>query len=260
MCLAVVALDAHPRFGVVVAANRDEFHARAAAPAQWWPADGARDILAGRDLVHGGTWLGVDHRGRWAFVTNVREAGRHDPLAPSRGALVPQILRSDGCVAHAVAGALADGRAMNGFNVIGGDARQAVFASNRGLGSAFSLARGISGVSNAGLDTPWPKLVRATQGVAAWIDRGGDDIGSLFAVLQDRTPALDADLPSTGLTVARERLLSAPFIVSPDYGTRCSTLVAVTRDGAVHVIERRFDAAGARVDDAEFHFASTPRA
>src|SRR5438270_14081404 len=130
MCLAIVALDAHPRFPVVVAANRDEFHARPTAPAHWWSADGT-EILAGRDLEAGGTWLGVTRSGRWAFVTNVREGGRRDLAAPSRGSLVPRVLRDKRDPETALASAIADAQHYNGFNLMAGDVAAACWGSNR---------------------------------------------------------------------------------------------------------------------------------
>ena len=254
MCLAVIALDAHPRYALVVAANRDEFHARAAQRAQWWNDEDGCALLAGRDLSQGGTWLGVNRRARWAFVTNVREPGRNDPAAPSRGALVPRVLRASGDVEAAVARIAAEGARYNGFNLVGGELRSATFASNRAAGPR-ALPRGISGLSNAGLDTPWPKLERAKAGVAAWAASGADEIDALFDVLNDRAVADDDALPDTGLSLSRERLLSAPFIVSGDYGTRCSTLLALDRAGAVHFAERSFNPAGEVTGDVEFRFA-----
>lgn len=253
MCLAVIALDAHPRYAVVVAANRDEFHARAARPAHWWDGAEGEPILAGRDLAQGGTWLGVTRGGRWAFVTNVREPGRHDPNAPSRGALVPSLLRGAGAPMDAVASLVASARGYNGFNLVGGKARDAAFGSNRGTGTV-ALRRGIHGVSNAQLDTPWPKLLRAKAGLAAWAARGSDDLESLWAVLGDRTLARDDELPDTGLTRERERMLSSPFIVTDGYGTRCSTLLALARDGEGCFIERSFDARGTMTGEVAFRF------
>ena len=257
MCLAVIALDVHPRYAVVVAANRDEFHARPAERAHWWTDAEGFAVLAGRDLRQGGTWLGVNRRGRWAFVTNVREPGRHDVDAPSRGALVPVVLRDPRNVHDAIASVAAQGAAYNGFNLAGGEGTRATFASNRAP-HARPLAARIYGVSNAQLDTPWPKLARATSGVAAWTAKGSDDLDSLFAVLADRALAHDDTLPDTGLTRERERLLSSPFIVSEDYGTRCSTVLALSRDGAAHFVERSFNAAGEVTGDVEYRFRVDP--
>lgn len=250
MCLAVVAIDTHPRYALVLAANRDEFHARKAEPAHWW-----RDppILAGRDLAQGGTWLGVTRDGRFAFVTNVREPGRYDPQAPSRGALVPAVLRDQRAPAEALHAIVTGATRHNGFNLVVGDATRAAFGSNRGP-DALALPRGIHGVSNAGLDTPWPKLVRAKAGLAAWSESGDDGLEALWAVLADTTPAEDHALPDTGIPRERERLLSSPFIVSDAYGTRCSTLVAFARDGEAQFIERSFDAKGAQSGEVRLSF------
>ena len=253
MCLAVVALDAHPRYAIVVAANRDEFHARPTARAHWWNDAHGRPLLAGRDLEQHGTWLGVTRVGRFAFVTNVREPSRHDPRAPSRGALVPAVLRDEHDVGSAVAAVVNASSAYNGFNLLAGEPGAAAFGSNRTTGIE-SLGPGIHGVSNARLDTPWPKVARARAGMAAWIATSSDDIRPLFDVLADRAVARDADLPQTGLSLERERLLSAPFICSANYGTRSSTLLAIARDGAVQFIERAFDATGESEGDVEFRF------
>jgi uncharacterized protein with NRDE domain len=252
MCLAVIALDAHPRYRLVAAANRDEFHARPTQAAHWW--DDA-PILAGRDRAHGGTWLGVSRDGRFAFVTNVREPGRYDPEARSRGALVPALLESRRDMTHAMDDVVAAAMDCNGFNLVGATARSAAFGSNRGPRSR-ALPRGMFGVSNARLDTPWPKLVRAKSGVAQWLARGSDAIDALWAVLRDETPADEHALPDTGVTRERERLLSSPFIVSDSYGTRSSTIVTIDRAGEVTFVERTFDAAGRPAGERRFRFDS----
>jgi uncharacterized protein with NRDE domain len=252
MCLAVLALDAHPRYRLVAAANRDEFHARPTQPAHWW-----RDapILAGRDVAQGGTWLGVSRNARFAFVTNVREPGRYDPNARSRGALVPALLGHGGEMAQAMCDVVDAAMECNGFNLVGATAPSAVFGSNRGLRSQ-PLARGVFGVSNAGLDTAWPKLVRAKRGVAAWLATGHDAIDELWHVLRDETRADDDALPSTGVPRERERLLSSPFIVSDTYGTRSSTIVTIDREGEVTFVERTYDAAGNLTGERAFRYAS----
>jgi uncharacterized protein with NRDE domain len=255
MCLAVLALDAHPHYAVVLAANRDEFHARAADPAAWW-SDDAVPVLAGRDRVAGGTWLGVDRRGRFAFVTNVREPGRHDPGATTRGTLVPRVLRDARPVHDALAAAVRDSARMNGFNLLAGDAHGASWGSNR-HDAVVPLKPGLHGVSNAALDTPWPKLVRTRAALAEWVERGDDDPAALFAALADHRPAADDALPHTGVTVEWERMLSAPFIVAPNYGTRCSTVLTIGRDGAVRFVERSFDAAGRMSGEVVERFSAT---
>jgi uncharacterized protein with NRDE domain len=257
MCLAVLALGAHPRLDVVIAANRDEFHARPTAPAQWWD----EGWLGGRDLAGGGTWLGVTRAGRWALLTNVRDPARFDPLAPSRGALVTRVLAESGAAGAVVARIVGASPRHNGFNLLGGDVADAHWGSNRGDG-VRALAPGIHGLSNHLLDTPWPKVVRTKAGVAAWCAQahGVSDLEPLFTLLGDRTEAPDADLPETGIPWPRERLLSAPFIVSEGYGTRCSTLLAIARDGTARFIERSFDSAGQQTGEVDLAFAvAAPR-
>jgi uncharacterized protein with NRDE domain len=257
MCLAVVALDAHPRLAVVVAANRDEFHARPAAPAQWWRGDGGHELLAGRDLEGGGTWLGVNRHGRWAFVTNVREPGRRDRAAPSRGMLVTTVLADRRDAPGALSAAVADGARFNGFNLLAGDGAHGAWGSNRIAGTR-TLAPGVHGVSNAALDTPWPKLERTRSGLAAWAAAGSAEFEPLFSLLADRARPADEALPDTGVTLEWERLLSSPFIVSAAYGTRCSTVLAIARDGRARLVERAFDARGERAGEVDHCFDVAP--
>ena len=252
MCLAVVALRAHPRYALVIAANRDEFHVRASAPAQWW--DDA--WLAGRDLAAGGTWLGVTRAGRWALLTNVRDRTRHDPRAPSRGELVTRVLAASGSAAGVLGAIVGSGARHNGFNLLAGDTDDAYWGSNRER-QARALAPGIHGLSNHRLDTPWPKVVRTKAAVAAWCAAGGEgalEIEPLFRILGARQLAADGELPQTGIPLARERLLSAPFIVSDDYGTRSSTVLTLARGGEARFVERTFDPAGRAAGEVDFRF------
>jgi uncharacterized protein with NRDE domain len=255
MCLVVVALAAHPRYSLVIAANRDEHHARAALPAQWGDRPPYAGMLAGRDLEAGGTWMGVRGDGRWALVTNVREGRGGDTAAPSRGELVPDVLNAP--PGSALAALQRKAANYNGFNLLVGDAAGATWVSNRAAGP-LALPQGIHGLSNARLDTPWPKLTRTRDAVHAWAARGDDDLAPLFAALADRTRTADADLPSTGVSLEWERLLSAPFIVGDGYGTRCSTVLAVGRDGSARFVERSFDARGDAMGEVAFDFAVVP--
>lgn len=251
MCLAAFALNAHPRFPFVIAANRDEFFARPAAPMDWW-AD-KPDILAGRDLSAGGTWFGLTRGGRLALLTNVREPARHNPAAPSRGALVVDWLTS-GDTAPAFAQQLAGG--YNGFNLIAADLQCNTWhwLSNRAA-EPVPLVNGIHALSNAALDTPWPKTLGLRQALAQALAAasGADDLADrLFAALADTSPAPDADLPDTGVGLVRERALSPRFIRIGDpaqpstalYGTRCSTVLIREAGGRTHVIERSVAADG----------------
>lgn len=259
MCLVALAIEQNPRLPWVLVSNRDEFFDRASAPlAWWWPSPDAAPLLGGRDLAAGGTWLALNARGRLALVTNVREPGRNDPALPSRGGLVPRWLAEapdDDRAQQAWLAALSE-EPRNGFNLLTADLRR---ASGRWLGNRAArqepLGAGVHGLSNAALDTPWPKVQRLKDWLSAAVASTHDVdalVQAAWAVLADRTPAADADLPSTGVPLERERELS-PLFIRLDaggraYGTRCSTVVVVERTAAArvaHVFERRYDAQGA---------------
>ena len=252
MCLALVALDAHPRLSLVIAANRDEFHAREAEPAHWW-ADGT---LAGVDRVGGGTWFGVDGKGRWALVTNFREGIARDPAAPSRGTLVTRALVDRSPPLGSAAAIALDGSRYHGFNLLVGEVALAAYSSNRASG-AIGLIAGVHGLSNHLLDTPWPKVLRSKARLAAYLQAGGEHLEPLFDLLADRTRAEPATLPSTGVSSEWESLLSSPFIVGPLYGTRCSTVLTIARDGHARFAERSFDGDGRPTGDVAFEFDVT---
>jgi uncharacterized protein with NRDE domain len=250
VCLAVVALHVHPRYAIVVAANRDEFHRRPTAAAHWWD----EDWFAGRDLLANGTWLGVTRAGRWALLTNVREPAHNDPGAPSRGSLVPRLLGCGGLLPDAVKAAVASGARHNGFNLLAGDTRNAHWGSNR-ADLTRALDSGLHGLSNAALDTPWPKLTRTVGAMRRWCARADDDLAAVLALLGDRSRAPDIELPATGVPLEWERRLSSPFIVGDEYGTRSSTVLAIGNAGRVDIIERSFDARGNTTGEVRESFA-----
>ena len=254
MCLAVLALRCIPGLPVLIAANRDEFHARPTTPAAPWAGDGPA-VYAGRDLRAGGTWMGASEAGRYALVTNYREPGRHADDAPSRGALVENWLRGSDSPATFMARLHAEGERYNGFNLIVGEASGAWYYGNRGE-APHELGDGVHAVSNHLLDTPWPKLTRTRQAFERFLRHLPEPIepGSLYALLHDTEPAGDEELPATGLPLARERLLSSPFIISPDYGTRSSTVLAMHADGRAELHERRFDAQGGTAGEVSLRF------
>ena len=244
MCLLVLAWMTHPRYRLVVAANRDEFHDRPAEPLAWW-ADRV-PILAGRDMVAGGTWMGISRGGHFGAVTNFRERGQAAPMGtPSRGTLVPRFLAGDAeppDFAERLRGSAAE---FAGFNLIAAGSRSLLYFSNRTTAVARELEPGVYGLSNHELDTPWPKLTRARERLAAEIDQGGEpEVAALFDLLADREPADDPVPADTGLAPGLERAISAPFVLHPQYGTRCSTVLLAGHDGRVVAAERRFDAAG----------------
>jgi uncharacterized protein with NRDE domain len=237
MCLIAFAWRCHPRYPLVLIANRDELHARPAAPASLDPE--AAQVFGGRDLVEGGSWLQASTRARLAAVTNVR-AGLHPEKKPrSRGWLVRDFVRGkDGAVASAVAlevTASAYGR----FNLLLWDGVELAFASNHPCADHHPVLPGLHAMSNGAFDAPWPKSGHATRALAGWIASDRDDVAPLFDALADQTVAPDALLPDTGVGSELERALSPPFVSGERYGTRCSSVVLA---GDRHLVfaERRF--------------------
>ena len=252
MCLLVLAWNTHPRYRLVVAANRDEYHERPTAAFGRWPAPD--EILAGRDLRAGGTWLGIDRRRRFGIVTNFRDLVRASPEAPSRGGLIPGYLGGAAGPGEYLATLQSEAAGYGGFNLLLADGESLWYASNRGTPFARALAPGVHGLSNERLDTPWPKLRRVRSGFEQWLRRGGNaEDGELFALLADRAQATEDEvLPSTGISPEWERILSSPFVLHEKYGTRCSTLVAIEPTGACYLAERRFDPTGACTGENEY--------
>lgn len=237
MCLIGVLWRAHPRYELVLAANRDEYHARPSAPAAAWPD--APQVFGGRDLKEGGSWLAVSTRGRLAAVTNVRRMVPPRAGAPSRGNLVTGFLRGD-AGAQAYGDALAP-QAMrySGFNLLLYDGHELRYVDNHPEFEQQPVAPGAHVVSNDQLDTPWPKSLRLREALERWRARDDGDFAPLFAALADPLPGRDEELPDTGVGREMERFLSPPFIVGEGYGTRCSTVVAFT-GREIHFAERRF--------------------
>lgn len=234
MCLILLAWQVHPEYPLVVAANRDEFYARPSAPAAFWKDK--PDILAGRDLEAGGTWLGVSRGQRFAALTNYREGGKQRPDAPSRGHLVSDFLAGSADPEHYFAELTERGQDYNGFNLFFGDDQRLGYVTNRGSGSRW-LSPGIYGLSNHLLDTPWPKLSAAKTAFQAALSRLPEE-QSFFELLADRERVDDASLPMTGVPIEWERILSSIFVLSPDYGTRASTVLMRNASGETRLVER----------------------
>ncbi|WP_028080958.1 NRDE family protein [Solimonas soli] len=240
MCLIALALDAHPRYSLVLAANRDEFHARPAAPASWW--DDAPHIFGGRDLQQHGSWLAAARDGRWAAVTNVRRMVLPDPSAPSRGALISDYLRGSSGAADYARSLSATAHRYAGFNLLIGDRDGVFYVGNLPRFTLQALTPGLHAVSNASLDTPWPKLVHLKSRLAQWCADDDHDSAPLFAALSDPRAAADDELPDTGVGLERERFLSAAFIRGAEYGTRCSTVLTIDAGGHASFHEKRYGA------------------
>jgi uncharacterized protein with NRDE domain len=254
MCLIVLAWRAHPRYPLIVAANRDEFHARPTAPAAFW--DDAPEVLAGRDLLAGGSWMGITRTGRFAALTNVRDR-EPKPDAPSRGALVADFLRGDDSAAVYARDDAARGAAYSGFDLLLGDHDALWFVSNHGA-RPRELPPGVHAVGNGPFGPGDAKARRAAERLRELLaDERATEADELFALLADRTPAADAELPDTGMGREVDRAVSAPLVVTPKYGTRSSTVLTLDDDGCVDFVERSFGRPGEPLATAEYHFAIT---
>ncbi|MBI3731831.1 MAG: NRDE family protein [Burkholderiales bacterium] len=237
MCLIVFAWKLIPCTPIVFAGNRDEFYDRPATAADWWQ-DNPR-IYAGRDLQSGGTWLGMTTlegadslTNKFAAITNIRAPSEKREDAPSRGELVANYLKSDLSAQEYVASIRDTVAEYNGFNLLIGDKEDLIWFSNRNqedVRNGQPLPPGIYGISNASLDTPWPKVVRTKAEFASMICQRAP-VDAYFEVLANTTPAPDCRLPDTGVSFEMERLLSSPCIVSPSYGTRVSTVIKIHKD------------------------------
>jgi uncharacterized protein with NRDE domain len=252
MCLLVLAWLSHPRYRLVVAGNRDEFHERPTAPLAWW--NDAPGILAGRDLRAGGTWLGLSRTGRFATVTNVRDAESPSTGSLSRGTLVPDYLRDASAPEHHLERLAAAGTGHAGYNLLVGDPHSLAYHSNTRPAERRRLGPGLYGLSNHRLDEPWPKLTRTRERFAAVLESPDPSPAAFFDLLADRTPAATPDTDEAALPPGLHRALTAPFVVHERYGTRCSTVVLVEHEGRTVVMERRHDPAGAQAGASRHEF------
>ena len=255
MCLIFFAWQRHVDYRLVVAANRDEFYARATAPAGYW--EEAPEVLAGRDLEAGGTWLGVSRGGRFAALTNFRGGEARTGEVPSRGHLVSDYLRSQHAAEDYLMSLVPRAAAYNGFNLLVGDREQLYWFSNR-AGEPVRLDAGIYAISNHLLDTPWPKVVRGKAAFAELLQVKRTDREAMFDLLADRQLAGDADLPDTGIGLARERALSPMFIRAGDYGTRSSTVLLVENAGHTTLHERTHEPGTAGTDTLTYTYPVEP--
>ena len=238
MCVVFLAWRVHPAYPLVLVGNRDEFHARPTAPAAPW--GDAPSVFAGRDLKKGGTWLGVTRAGRWAVVTNYRDPALFAFEGLSRGALVADFLRADAPPGPWLEALAPRAEAYGGFNLLLGDRDEAWSFGDRG-GPPQRLGEGLYGLSNALLDTPWPKVEAGKARLAAHLNaRGALDLAPLADLLSDGAPFPDDALPDTGVPRDFERQLSPLFIDIPErgYGTRASTAVTVDEAGELRFFER----------------------
>lgn len=238
MCLLVFSLSAHPDYKFIIAANRDEFYARPTLAASFWEEN--TSVLAGKDLAKGGTWMGIEKSGRFAALTNFRNPALNKPHMPSRGHLVYNYLK-DSCDAKTyLENVLNDGNTYNGYNLLAGTPDELYYLSNRSESGILKVENGVHGLSNNLLDVPWPKVKKAKERFLECLSHREIAHEKLFELLKDTEHPPDSELPQTGVTLERERLLSPAFIVSPDYGTCSSTVLLVDRRNHVRFWERSF--------------------
>ncbi len=242
MCLITFAYKAHTNYNLILIANRDEFYRRPTRAAAPWPEDA--DLIAGQDLEQGGTWLGIHRHGRLSAVTNYRDGTTLGTSAlRSRGHLTRDYLLSGKPSFEYSQRYAAQGALYGGFNLLMGDSHGLYYLSNRGR-DPENLGPGVYGLSNALLDTPWPKLRQARDALASTLNSATLDARQLVELLGKRSLPTDAELPDTGIGLDRERNLASCFIQLPEYGTRATTVILQDYQGNTHFHEQSFDTQG----------------
>ncbi|MTI20496.1 NRDE family protein [Fulvivirga sp. RKSG066] len=237
MCLILFAHKVHPKYKLIVAANRDEFYARQTQPAQFWEDN--PEILAGRDLEAGGTWMGINKSGSISMLTNYRDLSNIKAEAPSRGHLVSDFLTNNDNSESYLKKVESSGESYNGFNLICGNSDELHYYGNYQQG-VHKITPGFYGLSNALLDTPWPKVERGKSKLENIVSKDFE-VETLFETLYDDIKAEDKNLPDTGVGLEMERMLSPMFIKSPKYGSRCSTVLLIDNDDQITFVERTYD-------------------
>jgi len=236
MCLILLAYRSHPRYPLILAANRDEFYDRPTAAAAFWGTE--PPVLAGRDLKSGGTWLGISRTGRIAALSNYRDPSTVRDNTPSRGGLVTEFLLGNMPPAEYLKLLQQRAQDYNGFNIIFGDLQNLFYYSNKGKVPPL-LQPGIHGLSNHLLDTPWPKVTQGEKALSEILSHGQEpDVEEMFSLLADRSIPDDKLLPSTGVALETERLLAPLFISGPTYGTRSSSILLIDQNAEATFLER----------------------
>jgi uncharacterized protein with NRDE domain len=241
MCLIFFLYERHPAYRLVLAANRDEYYERPTEPLDFW--EDSPDILAGRDLKQGGTWMGISKNGRFAAITNFRDPASFKPDAPSRGFLVSDFIAGNTSPERYLEAVQAIGSKYNGFNLLVGDDTALFYYSNNGNGIQ-KIKPGFYGLSNHLLNTPWPKVEKGMSELEIVLSEKYAeqqiDIEAVFRILADGTRPPDDRLPDTGVGLAWERILSPIFVSSETYGTRSSSVLLIRRNGEAVFAERSF--------------------
>lgn len=237
MCLITFAYKKHKKYKLIIVANRDEFYQRPTTTANQWEDE--PNIIAGRDLKGNGTWMGFHKNGRFSALTNYRDGFNEKQNAPSRGHLVTSFLLSQNDSQEHLQQLTETAALYNGYNLLAYDGKDLGYYSNQ-IEKPQILESGIYGLSNSTLDVSWPKVNKAISGLEALIQQDEIDVNKAFAIMQNKTIAPDDELPNTNIPIKWERLLSAMYIESPEYGTRCSTVFLLDYDGNYHFEERSY--------------------
>lgn len=240
MCLITFAYNVHPEFKLILAANRDEFYARPTRKAQFWTDEEHPELLAGKDLEAGGTWMGINTAGKWGALTNYRDPSLILENPPSRGELVLNFLKNTESPKLHLLKTQPEGKEYNGYNLLLGD-QDSIFHYSNVSDSITELNEGVHGVSNALLDTSWPKLDRAKQDLQTVIQQQKLDVEELFQLLKNEHKPPEDQLPNTGIPKEWEKAVSSVFIKTDTYGTRCSTILMIDRNNTASFIERRYN-------------------
>lgn len=258
MCLILFSFDLHPEYQYIVAGNRDEFYKRPTQPLDFWKDEPL--ILAGRDLVGGGTWLGVTKTFKFAAITNYRDPSAVKKNAPSRGSLVRNFLAGKASPETYLEHVRKTGHRYNGFNLLIGEKEQLWFYSNIEK-RVQKISSGFYGLSNHVLDTPWPKVTKSKSSLKTIFAEKKIDIETVFEILSDRQYPPEDQLPDTGVGSFWERILSPIFIRSNVYGTRSSSILLIKKNGHTTFIERAFSTIpgkGVHQNTRTFTFSGTP--
>lgn len=257
MCLIFLAINQHPVYPLIIAANRDEFYNRQTAPADFW--NDHPTILGGRDLEAKGTWMAMTTTGRISMITNYRDPKNIDPKAPSRGQLVSDFLTSEQTAPEYLKEVEQNGKRYNGYNLIVGNLESLYYYSNYRSGIDL-IPNGIHGLSNHLLDTPWPKVKQGKEQFQDILLQSEINPEALFQFLKNEDKAPDALLPETGIGLERERALSSMFIKTKGYGTRCSTVILINHQKEVSFTERVYNLQTFEYTDRNYQFKITHNA
>ena len=251
MCLILFSYRQYKKWPLVIAANRDEFHSRPSDPADFW--EDAPSILAGRDKLHGGAWLGVDRNGRFSAVTNYQDPSVDKINNLSRGKLVSNFLLGNNSAEHHLHEVKQQRHRYNGFNLLACD-ESGLFYLSSSTGELTSLPPGLYGISNDQLDSAWPKLEKGKAQLEKILSDNYLSVDRILELLSDTTEFPDNFLPDTGTDLKREQIFSPIFIEGQDYGTRCSTVVTINSDGKLRFTERTFNEEGGEIHTATYNF------